>query len=172
MMGRRWRAVGWTVLVVGLGACQGAGDDTPPPPTAEEAERHFEIGGEWSLEMRGNVAELRVYQSRRNLERGGELWAKVGPYVYLFSPGTRDLFSEEPGLAAVRVVTLAPDGEEVARATLTRGTLNSLTWRRALNVAGLARRDGTQRPTRLEDLVEWGEDHTDYRYSPRYVEPT
>ncbi|MEJ2678446.1 MAG: hypothetical protein P8174_05130, partial [Gemmatimonadota bacterium] len=43
----------------------------------------------------GNVVDLRVQQPVRQLLRGGALWARVGPYVYLLSPGTRDLFEKQ-----------------------------------------------------------------------------
>jgi hypothetical protein len=69
----------------------------------------------------------------------------------------------------VRVITTAPGGTEVARSLLLRDELNDLTWRRALNIAGVARRDGTEQPSKLEDLARWGEDHTEYEYNPRYV---
>lgn len=134
-------------------------------PSAEEVESYYSIPVGFSVTVRGNVAELEVEQPSDQLARGGRLWARVGPYVYLFSEATRTLFEEHRGLAAVRVVTRASGGEEVARATLARDALNPLTWRRALNIAGRARRDGTQRPTLLEDLVEWGEDHTTFEYA-------
>jgi hypothetical protein len=57
---------------------------------------------------------------------------------------------------------------EVANALLARDELTDVLWRRSLNIAGRARRDGTSRMTLLEDLVEWGEDHTDFTYNPRY----
>src|SRR5690606_10846583 len=97
------------------------------------------------------------------------LWARVGPYVYLLSPGTRDLFEAYPGVAAVRVITLAPGDVEVARATLLRDTLRDILWRRTLNLLGRALRDGPARPPPLQDLAEWGERYTDHRYAPRYV---
>ena len=121
--------------------------------------------------MRGNVAEVTITQPARDLRRGGTLWAKVGPYVLLFSEETEGLFSVFPGLAGVRVITVSSDGNEVARALLARDSLNGITWRRAIHIAGLARRDGTRRPTLLEELVEWGEDHTEFTYNPRYSRP-
>jgi hypothetical protein len=57
----------------------------------------------------------------------------------------------------------------MAEALLSRGTLNDYSWRQALNVAGQARRDATTSPGRMRDLVEWGEDHTDFEYNPRYI---
>lgn len=138
-------------------------------PSADVVESYYTIPVDFSVTIQGNVAELEVDQPSHQLDRGGRLWARVGPYVYLFSEATRDLFDDHPGLAAVRVITRAPGGQEVARATLPRDALNALTWRRALNISGLARRDGTERPTLLEDLVEWGEEHTRYEYSEAYV---
>lgn len=147
--------------------CKEEVDRSLPSPAAVEAAYTYE--GALSAVMSGNVAEITIVQPERQLERGGTLWAKVGPYVLLFSKETEELFQTYPGLAGVRVITVSSDGSEVARALLLRGTLNDLTWRRALNVAGLARRDGTRRPTLLEDLVQWGEDHTEFEYDPRYV---
>jgi hypothetical protein len=138
-------------------------------PTADEAAAYYTIAAEHSVDVTGNVAELVVEQSADQLRRGGTLWAKVGPYVYLFTEGTRDLFEDFPGLAAVRVVTQAPDGTEVARATLPRDALNGLTWQRALNLAGHARLEGTERPRRLEELIDWGEERTEHRYEEGYL---
>jgi hypothetical protein len=138
-------------------------------PTSGHVEAAYIYEGTLSAAMSGNVAEITIAQPERQLERGGTLWAKVGPYVILFSQETQELFHTYPGLAGVRAITVSTDGTEVARALLLRGTLNDLTWRRALHVSGIARRDGTQRPTLLEDLVRFGEDHTEYEYNPEYV---
>ena len=62
-----------------------------------------------------------------------------------------------------------PSDATVASALLSRGELSDLLWRRSLNIAGQARRDGTNRMTLLEDLVRWGEDHTEYEYNERYT---
>lgn len=150
-------------------AAAGCEQEDLPVPSTEEAAAYYAAVPDLSLEMRGNVAEITAVQSAAQLRRGGSLWARVGPYVYLFSEATESLMTDYPGVAAVRVITTTGSGVEVARATLLAGTLNPLTWRRALNVAGLARRDGTERITLLEDLVEWGEDHTEYEYNPRYT---
>jgi hypothetical protein len=138
-------------------------------PSVEEVEEAYTYSGEISASINGNVVELEVYQPPRQLRRGGALWAKVGPYVFLFSQETKRLFDTHNGLAAVRVITRAPGGREIARATLLRDELNDVTWRRALNISGLARRDGTEQPTRLGDLVRWGEDHTEFAYNSRYT---
>lgn len=156
-------------LAAGLLALSGCQQPDLAVPTAEEAEGYFSAVSNLTVEMEGNVAELTVVQPATQLRRGGSLWARVGPYIYLFSEATQTLFTDYPGLAAVRVVTTTSGGAEVARATLARNTLNELTWRRALNVAGLARRDGTERVTLLEDLVRWGEDRTEFEYNPTYT---
>lgn len=140
-------------------------------PTVQELEAAYLYEGDLSAAMSGNVAEITIVQPGRHLARGGVTWAKVGPYVILFSQETQDLFREHPGLAGVRAITVSSDGTEVARALLLRATLNEITWRRALNISGLARRDGTQRPTLLEDLVRFGEDHTEHEYNPKYLGP-
>jgi hypothetical protein len=141
-----------------------------PIPTAEEAAAYYKgAAGLIGVEVSGNVVEVRIRQPESQLRRGGSLWARVGPYVYLFTPGTRDLFEAYGGVAAVRVITLAPGDVEVARATLKRDALSDILWRRSINLLGLALEEGTRRPSRLEDLVEWGERHTEYRYNPTYV---
>ena len=144
-----------------------------PLPTAEEAAAYYQnASGLIGVELSGNVVEVRVRQPEGQLRRGGSLWARVGPYIYLFTPGTRDLLEAYGGVAAVRVITLAPGDVEVARATLKRDALNDILWRRSLNLLGRALGEGTQRPSRLEALVEWGEQHTEYRYNPTYVPET
>ena len=132
-------------------------------------EAYYTYSGELDVDVAGDAAEIRAVQSAAQLRRGGRLWAKVGPYVLLFSDGTRSLFTDYPGLSAVTVTTVTAGGREVARATLRRDALNGLTWRRALNIAGRARRDGTRQVTLLEDLVEWGEEHTEHTYNTDFT---
>lgn len=122
--------------------------------------------------LNGNVVDVRVRQDARQIERGGTLWAKVGPYIYLFSPQTQELFARWSGVAAVRVRTTLDGGDWVAEAMLRRDALNALTWNDARRVVARARTEGTDRPGYLEDLIDYGEDRTDYRYNPRYVEET
>ena len=140
-------------------------------PTADEIEAAYLYSGTLSAEIHGNVAVVTIVQPSRHLRRGGRLWAKVGPYVLIFSKETETLFRDYPGLAGVRAITISSDGPEIARALLARDELSDIKWRRALNISGLARRDGTGRPTLLEDLVEWGEDHTEFEYNPKYSSP-
>lgn len=139
-------------------------------PSAEEATQLYERHGiEADVILSGNVVEVRVTQDARQLQRGGSLWARVGPYIYVFSPATKELFESWGGVAAVRAITVTGRGQEVARALLARNALNDVTWRRALNILGTALQEGTERPSRLDELVEWGEEHTEFRYSPEYV---
>ena len=139
-----------------------------PLPNDEDIVEAFESERPLSAEMIDNVAVLFVEQSSQQLRRGGTLWAKVGPYIFLFSKEVQGLFDAYPGLAGIRVETRVGEAT-VASALLRRDELSDLLWRRSLNIAGLARRDGTNRMTRLEDLVRWGEDHTVYDYNERYI---
>ncbi|NNF28705.1 MAG: hypothetical protein HKN73_15885 [Gemmatimonadetes bacterium] len=138
-------------------------------PTAEDVTTAYQYSGDLTAEMSGNVAVVTISQPYAQLRRGGTIWAKVGPYIVLFSQPTLDLFQTYGGLAAIRVVTVTGSGQAVATATLLRDGLNELTWRRALNIAGRARRDGTERVTVLEELINWGEEHTEFEYDPRYI---
>lgn len=121
------------------------------------------------LTLNGNVVDVRVTQSQSQLRRGGSLWAKVGPYIYLFSPQTEKLFEEYGGVAAVRVRTFDGSGNLVASAMLRRDALNGITWKHAIERVAKAREQGTQRPHYLEQLVEYGERLTTHQYSSRYV---
>lgn len=151
-------------LVVG---CETGGADGTLPST-DVVEAAYEFGGAIEAEIVGNVAVLQVSQEAQQLRRGGSLWAKVGPYIFLFSEETRQLFVEYEGLAAVRVITTVGE-TEVANAILAADDLTDVLWRRSLNISGLARRDGTERMTLLEDLVDWGESHTDFTYNERFT---
>lgn len=168
--GRGWRSL----MFLALASCMvavGCEEVDLSLPNATQVETAYLYGGGLTASINGNVAEVTIVQSTRDLQRGGTLWAKVGPYVLLFSEETEQLFRDYPGLAAVRAVTVTRGGTEVARALLSREELNDITWRRAKNIAGLARRDGTRRPSLLEDLVEWGEDHTAFEYDPQFSRP-
>lgn len=168
------RAAGVIACVLVAGACDDVEqylERTPPPPTAEEVMAHYaRHEGVDSVRMSGNVAEVHVEQPFQQLDRGGSLWARVGPFVYLMTPSTRAVFQDLPGLAAVRVVTHLPDGDEVARAMLRRDALSDVRWRRTLNILGHALQSGEENPRRLEELTVWGEQHTDFRYNPDYVD--
>lgn len=118
----------------------------------------------------GNVLEIVVQQPRDQLRRGGALWARVGPYIYLFTPGTRELLEQHQGIAGVRVITMVDD-VEVARALLVRDALNEVSWTRASIVLGNALEHGTERPATIDALARFGEENTTYEYNPEYVPP-
>ena len=166
------RVVAWLFLILAATACDrllpNRTDETLP--SAEAVDSLYANHGlaQANVSLSGNVVELRVAQPAAQLERGGSLWARVGPYVYLFTPGTQALFNRYDGVAAVRVITTS-NGDTVAHALLARDRLNDITWRRALNVLGRALQDGTNRPALLEELVQYGEAHTDFDYNRRYV---
>ncbi len=146
--------------------CQAPTDQAVP--SAEDVEAYYDHQTDLKAEVMGNVATLTVAQSAQQIRRGGALWAKVGPYVFLFTEETHQLFLDYPGLAGVRVVTRVGEAR-VASALLHRGELSGTLWRRSMNIAGQARRDGTRRVTLLEDLVDWGEAHTEFEYNSRYT---
>lgn len=166
--GAPWIETLAALAVVLAWACQKSPERTLP--TVEQVKSHYASVAELEeVEINGNVAVVVVRQSAEQLRRGGTLWAKMGPYIYLFSEETRRLFDDYDGLAGVRVVTQTASGTTVASALLARDRLTDLLWRRSLNIAGQARRDGTQRITLIEDLVRWGEDHTEFEYNERYI---
>ncbi len=160
------------LTLVTLAACQPPGrSDAPPPPSADELADagHWSWEGGVEVEITGNVARVSITVDPAPYARGGDLWAKGLPYLFLFSQGTRDALDAHPGLGGVRIRTVHPGGDVMAEALLSRGTLNDFSWRQALNVAAQARRDATERPGRMRDLVRWGEDHAEFEYNPRYI---
>ena len=94
-----------------LAAAVSSGCEEPPDltlPGVSEVESAYDYGGAFSATLNGNVAEITIVQASRHIERGGTLWVKVGPYVFLFSQETMDLFRDYPGLAGVRAITKTP----------------------------------------------------------------
>jgi hypothetical protein len=154
-------------LILGSLGCEEV--DLALPSEAEVGE-HYATAPDVTVRLSGNVVELTIDQPLRQVRRGGSLWAKVGPYIYLFSNETETLLREYPGVAGVLAITrTGRDETEVARAFLHRDSLNELTWRRARNIAGKARTEGTRRPVLLEELVQWGQDHTEFGYSEEFT---
>ncbi len=128
--------------------------------------RKHGLQGRVSLD--GTTVVYTAEQDGDQLRRGGSLWASVGPFIYVFTPATRETLETWDGVAAVRVITRS-GGTEVARATLRRGVLSDVLWRRSLNILGRALQQGTDRPRVLEELVDWGEKYTEFRYNPAFV---
>lgn len=169
--GRAWRmrrGVAAAAVVVSLAAAGCVDRPELTMPTADEVETYYEYADGLEAEIVGNVAVLTVEQSAQQLRDGGRLWAMVGPYIFLFTDETRQLLEDFPGLAGVRVTTTVGTAQ-VATALLAREDMPDILWRRSLNIAGKARRDGTQQMTLLEDLVDWGESHTEFEYNPRFT---
>ena len=142
--------------------------DLTLPDSATVQTYYARHGLEADYRYSGNVLEVVVQQPADQLRRGGALWARVGPYIYLFTPATRDLLQAHHGIAGVRAITMVGD-TEVARALLVRDTLNELTWRRAVATLGTALEQGTERPVTMDALARFGEEHTRYEYNPKYV---
>jgi hypothetical protein len=169
---------GFTIRIVALalllaaGACDRIWPKKPDlalPPIADVRATYRANGlDRGEITYNGNVVEIRVTQPPDQLRRGGSLWARVGPWVYLLTPGTEKVLEDHPGIAAVRVITTA-GRKEVARATLRNGVLSDVLWRRTLNILGHALQEGTGNPARLAELADWGERYGEYRYSPDYV---
>lgn len=138
-------------------------------PTAAQVAKYYDYAGDLSVAMNGNVAEVTVTVDQEEYRMGGRVWAMAAPYIFLFSSATQDAFQDFGGLGGVRVVIRYTEGGIVSQALLDRNALNEATWPRALNVAALARTQGTESPGYMRDLVRWGEDHTDFEYNPDYI---
>jgi hypothetical protein len=139
-------------------------------PTDEQAaEFYVNHTGVEHVEVNGTIVEVRVRQPESQLDRGGVIWAKVGPYIHLFSPDTEALFQRYNGVAAVRVTTVTEGDRQVARAMLRHDALSDILWRRSQNILGRALQGGTERPRLLEELVDWGEQFTEYEYNPDFI---
>jgi hypothetical protein len=152
-------------LLSAISGCRGEAE--PDLPT--NAELRSVYGPTADVVLKGNVVDVQVVQEDDQLQRGGAVWAKVGPYIYLFSSATQELFNLFPGLAAVRVRTVDESGDWVAEVLLQRGTLNSITWKQALLKAARARTEGTKRPSYIIDLTRYGEEQAEFKYNPKYV---
>ena len=146
-----------------------SGDDMTLPTIEAVRRVYTSRGTNVDVRYNGNVLELRARQAASQLERGGSLWARVGPYIYLFTPATRDVMATYPAISAVRAITRTSGGTEIARAMLVNDSLGTIQWRRALNLLGHALRDGSTNPVRLEELVRFGETHTEFRYNRAFV---
>ena len=165
-MRRAWLVASLASAIVG---CQ-ADQVSLVTPDATDVREYYEYGGELDVAMSGNVAQVTVAIDRDEYRMGGRVWAMASPYIFLFSPATKQVFEDYTGLGGVRVIVRYEDDSVLAEALLERGEMSEATWLRALNVAGHARNEGTQSPGFMRDLVRWGEDHTDFRYNREFIE--
>lgn len=147
--------------LAGVGCATGEREWVMPDPL--EAAAWYGEGTEATVS--GNVLEIRGTVNDEFLRRGGRIWERSGPFFYLFNVHVQSLFRDYPDLAAVRAITYSTDGEELARATLHRSELSEIQWREALGRASLAQSQGTESPRRIEELIRYGEDHTEYGYA-------
>jgi hypothetical protein len=149
-------------LLVGLLiGCSGEHRDWVLPDPGVAA-TWFGPGTEASID--GNVLEIRGTMDSEHLRRGGRIWARSGPYFYLFNVHVQQMLHEYPDLAAVRVRTFTAEGDEIAVAMLTRDRLTEPRWREGLARASLAQQEGTSNPRLLERLIQFGEDNTAFEY--------
>jgi hypothetical protein len=158
--GLLWKGALFVTLLAG---CAG-GSREWVLPDPETAAAWYGDGAEARID--GNVLEIRGTMDADHLRRGGRIWARSGPYFYLFNVHVQALLEEYPDLAAVRARTFTVEGAEVAQAMLLRDELSPARWREALARASLAQREGTRNPRAVERLIQFGEDHTTYRYQP------
>ncbi len=156
-----------SIMIAGA-LVSGCGDE-PGLTLPEESSLQGMYGDNVEVSLKGNVVDVVVRQPADQLRRGGATWAKVGPYIYLFSPQTRQMFEDYTGLGGVRVTTIDGRDRLVARALLPQGTLNSVTWNKAIGLAGRARLEGTQRPSYILELIDYGEELADHEYGSTYV---
>lgn len=166
---KRYLLVALGCGVIGCDRIRPGQPDFTLPPIAVVDSMYARQGLTVQVQYSGNVVELRAVQPVDQLRRGGSLWARVGPYIYLFTPATRAVFETYDGVAAVRAITETPGGQEIARALLLRTALEETRWRRANNLLGTALQEGTERPARIEALVHFGESYTEYEYNPEWV---
>lgn len=155
-------------LVLMTSACREPVDLTLP--SDEVAADYYASSSIRDVELNGNVAVVTVVQRSVDLRRGGPLWAKMGPYIHIFSPATEELLRDHPGLAGVRVRTVTSSGAEVASVLLERATLNEVTWKTArAHVAHALTGEGAVQVRSVERLVQYGERRTTHEYSPTFV---
>jgi hypothetical protein len=162
-------SLAFPLTAAAVGCEVGSRSQIPDPPAAAELRGYYTWQGGVEIEITGNVARVTVVVDPAPYERGGDLWLKGLPYLFLFSQGTKDALDEHPGLGGVRVVTRHPNGDVIAQALLDREGMTEYRWRQALHLAGRARQEATERPGRMRDLVEWGEDWTEFEYNSRYI---
>lgn len=163
------RSAAFLLLTFIAAACETQPEGATQLPSVEEVAPLFTFVGGRELELSGNVLQVTATVDPATYRMGGTIWLRASPYIFLFSAGTQEALAEYPALGGVRVLTRTPDGTLIASALLRQGTLTSVTWRRALSIAGLARTEGTERPGRMRDLIRWGEDHTEFEYNPELI---
>jgi hypothetical protein len=148
-------------LLLGVVGCAREARARVLPPTSEVTEW---FGEGTTAEFNGNLLAITGPMEPEHIRGGGQLWARSGPYFFLFNVHIRDLMVEYPDIAAVRATVVTADGDYLASATLNRDRMNEFRWREALAQSSLAQRQGTENPRLIEQLVRFGQDNTEYDY--------
>ncbi len=159
---RGWVArLAFVAVMLGSIGCDRAAREWVLPDPVEVADWYGE-GTEARFD--GNLLEIRGTIDPEFLRRGGRIWARSGPYFYLFNVHVHRLLIEYPDIAAVRAIAVTEGGDELAVATLARGAMNEPRWQEAMARVAYAQRDGTENPRLVERLIQFGEDYTEYSY--------
>jgi hypothetical protein len=148
-------------LLVGAAGCAREARARVLPPANEVSEWY---GEGTTAEFNGNLLAITGPMEPEHLQRGGQLWARSGPYFFLFNVHVRDLMDEYPDIAAVRATVVTAEGDYIAAATVRRDRMNEFRWREALAHSSLAQQRGTDNPRLVEQLVRFGQDNTEYDY--------
>lgn len=143
--------------------CDHARDAELRLPDPDSTEAWF--GSDAEVRLDGRVLEISGTLPEGFLERGGVIWQRSGPYFFIFNVHMRELIQEYPDLAAIRAIVHDDSGQELARATLPSGTLTEGAWDEGVRLASRAQTEGTENPRRIEQLIEWAEDRTEYEYA-------
>jgi hypothetical protein len=164
-MGRKTKVVlarlGVAVMMIAMNGCEQPDREWVLPDPAEVASWYGE-GTEAHFD--GNLLEIRGTIDPEFLRRGGRLWARSGPYFYLFNVHIYQLLIDYPDIAAVRATALTESGQELAVATLPRDEMNEPRWQEAMARVAIAQRDGTDNPRMVDRLIQFGEEHTEFSY--------
>jgi hypothetical protein len=160
---RRFQTIFLVAACVLAWGCEEPDAGQPGLPDPQEVEEWFGEGTD--VELEGNLLVVRGTIGTDYLQRGGRIWARSGPYFYLFNVKVQELMVAYPDLAGVRATAVAEDGRQLATALLRRNALNELRWDEALRRATLAQTQGTDNPRYVERLIQFGEDYTEYEYT-------
>ncbi len=159
----RFRSLFIAVLVPVIAAC---GSESPSDwelPDPAKAQEWF--GENANVTLSGNVLELRGTIPADFLRRGGSIWAESGPYFYIFNVKVQELLEQYPDIGGVRAIAYSEDGTELARAMLRRDAIAGGQFLRGVRLASRAQTEGTENPRRVEELIRFGEDFTEYSYA-------
>lgn len=155
-----------TLIVAALvGITAACGSESPEDwelPDTATAQEWF--GEDAKVSFSGNVLELRGTIPAEFLRRGGSLWGQSGPYFYIFNVKVQELLEQYPDIGGVRAIAYSEDGTEVARAMLRRDAISGGQFLHGVRLASRAQAEGTESPRLVQDLIQFGEDFTEFSY--------